>query len=261
VSRPRPSAVAGLFYPGAATELAAEVDALLAAAPPVSGAEPRAIVAPHAGYVFSGPVAATAYAALRGGFRRLRSVALLGPAHFVPLGGSVVPAADAWATPLGELRIDARLRAAAVAAGAVVDDGPHAREHAVEVQLPFLQRLAADVPEVLPVCVGESTIDEAASLVAALWDVADAVVVSTDLSHYLPAAAARAADRRTADAVVGLRAAEIGPYDACGVFALRGLVEHARRIRAVIRLLDLRTSADTAGGPGRVVGYGAFAAA
>lgn len=257
----RPPAVAGLFYPAAAARLAAEVDALLSDAAIAEGPPPHAVVAPHAGYVYSGPVAATAYAALRRRADAIRRVALLGPAHFTPLRGAAVPQVDAWATPLGDLRVDAGLRDAAVAAGAVEDDAPHAREHAVEVQLPFLQRLGAHEPTVLPVCVGETSIDEAAALVRVLWAAADLVVVSTDLSHYLPDDAARAADRRTADAVVGLRAAEIGPYDACGVFALRGLVEHVRRIGATIRLLDLRTSADTAGGRERVVGYGAFAAA
>ena len=111
----------------------------------------------------------------------------------------------------------------------------------------------------LPVAVGELTSTEAADLVAAVWDEADAVVVSTDLSHYLADAVARAADRRTADAIVHCRADEIGPSDACGVYALRGLVEHAARVGAQVRLLDLCTSADTAGSEDRVVGYGAFA--
>lgn len=254
----RPPAVAGLFYPAGPAELASTVDRLLGAAP----AEERpahAVVAPHAGYVYSGPVAASAYAALRGRQGRLARVAILGPSHFVRLEGAAVPAADAWATPLGAVPVDDALRAAALGAGAVVDDAPHAPEHAVEVQLPFLQRIREPAPSVLPVAVGETTMADAADLVAALWDAADAVVVSTDLSHYLADADAREADRRTADAVVELRARDIGPYDACGAFALRGLVEHARRVGANVRLLDLRTSADTAGGTERVVGYGAFA--
>jgi len=255
--RTRSPAVAGSFYPGTLPTLAAAADALLDAVEG-SGAS-RAVVAPHAGYVYSGPIAASAYAALRGRREELARVAILGPAHFVPLRGTAVPAADAWETPLGALVIDAGLRDAALAAGAVLDDGPHEGEHAVEVQLPFLQRLCDVPPAVLPVAVGETAVDEAADLVGALWEEADAVVVSTDLSHYLPDAAAREADRRTAEAIVGRRAEEIGPYDACGSFALRGLVAHAARIGAAVRLLDLRTSADTAGGPERVVGYGAFA--
>ncbi len=254
----RPPAVAGLFYPEDASELAATVDGLLDAASG-DGRSARAVVAPHAGYVYSGPVAASAYRALRERRGELGRIAILGPSHVVPLRGAAVPRADAWATPLGELPVDDGLRAAAAAAGAIVADELHASEHAAEVQLPFLQRLCEPVPSVLPVAVGESTVDEAASLVAALWDVADAVIVSTDLSHYLDQATARKVDRRTADAVVGRRADDIGRSDACGVFALRGLVEHARRVGASVRLLDLRTSADTTGTPDRVVGYAAFA--
>jgi AmmeMemoRadiSam system protein B len=254
----RPPAAAGLFYPAGPVELASMVDRLLGSAP-ADERPARAVVAPHAGYVYSGPVAASAYAALRGRRDRLGRVAILGPSHFVGLEGAAVPAADTWTTPLGTVVVDDRLRAAAVGVGAVVDDGPHAPEHAVEVQLPFLQRLCDPAPSVLPVAVGEMAIADAADLVAALWEAADAIVVSTDLSHYLDDAGAREADRRTADAIVDLRARDIGPYDACGAFALRGLVEHARRIGARIRLLDLRTSADTVGDPGRVVGYGAFA--
>jgi AmmeMemoRadiSam system protein B len=257
--RIRPAAVAGRFYPEVPDVLGAEVDALLdgAAADDVPA---RAVVAPHAGYVYSGPVAASAYAVLRPRSAELRRVAVLGPAHVVALRGAAVPAAEAWETPLGVVAVDDGLRAIALAAGATVDDGPHELEHAVEVQLPFLQRLCASPPAVLPVAVGESSAMEAARLVGALWDAADAVVVSTDLSHYLDVDAARLADRRTADAVVGRRADLIGPADACGCFALRGLLEHAARIGASVRLLDLRTSADTAGGRERVVGYGAFAA-
>lgn len=256
--RSRPPAAAGRFYPGQATALAQAVDGLLAGAT-AHGPPGHAIVAPHAGYVYSGPVAASAFAALRERGDELRRVAILGPAHFVPLSGAAVPAADAWATPLGEVPIDIDLRAVAVAAGAVADDAPHAPEHAVEVQLPFLQRLCATPPAVLPVTVGESTAEEAAALVAALWDLADAIVVSTDLSHYLDDDSARALDHRTAAAIVACRADLLGSRDACGFHALRGLVAFAARVGARVRLLDLRTSADTAGGRARVVGYGAFA--
>lgn len=254
----RPAAVAGLFYPDRPDVLAAEVDALLAGTV-VDGPPARAVVAPHAGYVYSGPVAASAYAALRSRGAALERVAVLGPAHVVPLWGAAVPSAVAWETPLGEVAVDDGLRTLSLAAGAVVDDAPHDREHAVEVQLPFLQRLCRRRLAVLPVAVGDMSPSEAAELVGALWDAADAVVVSTDLSHYLDERSAQVADRRTADAILARRADRIGPGDACGCFALRGLVEHAARIGARVRLLDLRTSADTAGGRDRVVGYGAFA--
>ncbi len=248
--------VAGTFYPADPARLAAEVDGLLEGATPAAVPEPVALVAPHAGYVYSGPVAASAYALLRA--RTPERVAILGPAHLVPLRGAAVPSAPAWRTPLGDVRVDPWLRELAVEAGAVVDDEVHAPEHAVEVQLPFLQRLAGDGLSVLPVAVGVAEPAEVAELVGALAPHAF-VVVSTDLSHYHDDATAKRLDRRTADAVLARDPGRIGREDACGSFALRGLVEHARRAGLDVHLLDLRTSADTAGDPWRVVGYGAFA--
>jgi hypothetical protein len=257
--RVRPAAAAGLFYPADAQLLAADLDALLAAARAGDVLRPHGIVVPHAGYPYSGPVAAVAYAALRSGDGVVRRVVVAGPAHFVPLRGAAVPEADAWETPLGRVTVDTGLRDVAVAAGVVPADEPHVPEHAVEVQLPFLQRLAGEGLRVLPVAVGEWGTGESADLLGALWDIADLVVVSTDLSHDLPHEQAQAVDRRTAAAVTAREPEAIGRWDACGVFALRGLVELARRRDLSVRLLDLRTSADTAGDPERVVGYGAFA--
>lgn len=248
----RPPAVAGTFYPADPRELAAAVDGMLAGAKG-DGAAPVALVAPHAGYVYSGPVAASAYALLRG--TEVRRVAILGPAHFVPLRGCAVPAAEAWATPLGEVPIDA---AAREAVGVPVDDGPFEPEHSLEVQLPFLQRVLLDGFSVLPVAVGACAPANVADTIARLPPDA-LVVVSTDLSHYHNDATAKRRDRRTAEAVLALDPDAIGSEDACGAFALRGIVEHARRRGLAAELLDLRTSADTAGEPYRVVGYGAFA--
>jgi AmmeMemoRadiSam system protein B len=254
VSGVRAPVAAGSFYPARAAELAAAVDGLLAAVEPSPlPGELRGLVAPHAGYVFSGAVAATAFAALRPGVPAQR-VALLGPSHFVRLRGAAVTGADAWRTPLGEVAIDDGLRAAAVAAGAVVDERPHRDEHALEVELPFLQRSALPGLRVLPVAIG----DDGADVVAAL--AADAlVVVSTDLSHYRDEATARRLDRRTADSVLALDDAAIGDLDACGAAALRALLRHARAAGWACTLLDLRTSADATGDLDRVVGYGAFA--
>jgi hypothetical protein len=249
--------VAGVFYPADPGDLARTVDALLdAAAGPPGRAAPVALVAPHAGYVYSGPVAASAYALVRG--TGVERVAVLGPAHFVPLRGFAVPGVDAWRTPLGDVALDEDLRPVATAAGAVVDDGPHEPEHSIEVQLPFLLRALGDRVRVLPVAVGATPHDAVAELVGALAPNA-LVVVSTDLSHYHDAETARALDRRTADAVLGREPEAIGAEDACGVFALRGFAAFARRADLAVELLDLRNSADTAGDPRRVVGYGAFA--
>ena len=253
----RAPAASGLFYPAEPAELAGTVDRLLASAPPPRLAGPvRALVVPHAGYPYSGAVAATAFAALPGDGRALR-VTLLGPSHFVPLDGLAVTGARAWATPLGAAVVDADLRRAAVGAGASVDDLPHARDHALEVELPFLQRRVGDELRVLPVAVGAG-VDGSASVLAALADDA-VIVVSTDLSHYLDDASARARDRRTARAVVELDDGSIGGGDACGAHALRGLLLHARRSGWTCTLLGLRTSGDATGDRSRVVGYGAFA--
>jgi len=258
----RPPAAAGLFYPALPAELAAVVDALLAAAQAGHGPAPRALIVPHAGYAYSGPVAAVAYATLGRRTGEVRRIVLLGPSHFVPLRGAAVPEAGAWETPLGIVPVAEDMRAAALRAGAVRDDLPHGHEHALEVQLPFLQRALRAPFSILPVAVGELTTSDAADLVGALWDGEHTVVVvSTDLSHYLDDEAARALDRRTARAILELRPEEIEDRAACGCFALRGLLEHARREGLVLEQLALATSADTSGDRSRVVGYGAFALA
>ncbi|MGZ4333862.1 MAG: AmmeMemoRadiSam system protein B [Gaiellaceae bacterium] len=248
----RTAVAAGRFYPERGPDLAGIVDTLLAAAerPPLPG-RVCALVAPHAGYGYSGDVAAAAFAMLPP--KTDLRVALLGPSHFVPVRGAAVTAADAWRTPLGEIAIDEELRAAAVEAGAVVDEGPHLYDHALEVELPFLQRRSRGL-RVLPVAIG----DDGASVVAAVTALA-LVVVSTDLSHYHDDATARRLDRRTADFVLALDAAGIGDLDACGAAALRALVRHARHAGWACTLLDLRTSADATGDVRQVVGYGAFA--
>lgn len=252
----REPAVAGSFYPADPSALEDLVDGLLDRSTGVVEDRPWGIVVPHAGYRYSGPVAATAYGALRPWADELRRVLLLGPAHFVHVDGCAVAAAPAWRTPLGEVPVDASMRRAA---GCPIDDGPHRPEHALEVQLPFLQRLLGQGLRVLPVAVGRGPDTQVAPLLDATTP--DLVVISTDLSHYLDIRAARAADRRTADAVVRGDVDAIGPRDACGVFALRGAVAYARATGREIALLDLRTSGDTAGDQDRVVGYGAFAIA
>lgn len=244
--------VAGLFYPADAGELAGTVDALLAEAGSRQASDLRGLVVPHAGYAYSGPVAAAAFALVP----EKAAVALLGPSHFYPFMGLAVSGADAWATPLGDVPVSARMREAALKAGAFVDDEPHAGEHALEVELPFLQRACSQGLEILPVAVGRAAPEEVAHLIEAVDEL---VVVSTDLSHYHQDARARELDRRTVAAVLAREPASIESEAACGVFALLGLIDHARRCSLEIELLDLRTSADAGGGTDRVVGYGAFA--
>jgi AmmeMemoRadiSam system protein B len=253
----RSPAVAGKFYPDGSARLAAAVDALLSAAPAPLGRLPAALVVPHAGYRYSGRVAAAAYALTRD-WSPGRAV-LLGPAHAVPMVGSLVPRAEAWSTPLGRLPVDPAARERALALpGVDAADEPHAAEHSLEVQLPFLQRSFGPELPVLPV-VTAAPPDDVADLLDAVAGPDALVVVSTDLSHYLPDVEARRRDGRTLDAVLAVDPDRIGPGAACGAHALRGLLSWAARAGRTPALLSYRTSADATGDRSRVVGYAALA--
>jgi len=249
----RPPAVAGSFYPADPQELRRSVGALLDSAP--SGRDDAfAYVVPHAGYRWSGPTAAHVYARLAG--REFDRVVIVGPAHRVPLRGAAVPTVARWATPLGEVDIDTDGARDLVEGGlAAADDAPHAPEHSLEVQLPFLQFLGLN--RVLPVCVGPAPAEAVAALLSVVAVPGSLVLCSTDLSHYLTHDQARRADEATADAIVRLEPERIGERDACGRFALRGLLEWARGLGPEARLLHLATSADEGGPADRVVGYAA----
>jgi len=258
----RPPAVAGAFYPADPVDLAAQVDALLdAVAVPADDVLAPAYVVPHAGYRYSGPTAAHVYARLRRHASEVSRLVVLGPAHRVPVEGSVVSGAARWRTPLGEVPVDPGAVTIANDGYAVIDDVPHAPEHSIEVQLPFLQRALGAVP-VLPIVVGLSNVDDVVMTIASAVELEPAgtvVLCSTDLSHYLPDEQARLQDARTAQAILDLAPERIGAHDACGVFALRGVVGWARRGGLRPELLQLATSAETGGDPGRVVGYPAVA--
>lgn len=262
--RVRPPAVAGTFYPADPGELRATVRACLDAARPDFEGEVAAIVVPHAGYAYSGPVAASAYALLERGGRRepVERVVLVGPAHYVPLFGLAVPGVDALATPLGEVTVDDDLRALALGHPAVtVDDRAHAHEHSLEVQLPFIQVVLGDVP-VLPLVAGRVRPEEVAGALGRLWgDPGTLLVVSTDLSHYHDYDTAVAIDRQTVSAVCDRRPSLIGDEQACGSRPLRGLLILARERGMAVVALDVRNSGDTAGDRDRVVGYASFAVA
>jgi len=249
VNDTRPAAVAGAFYPGEPRELAAVVDRLLAGTTPAPPNKVKALVVPHAGYIYSGPIAASAYGRLVG--RAIERVVLLGPAHFVHVEGAVLPGARALATPLGTISVEAP-------AGLPSSVKAHAREHSLEVQLPFLQRLLSGF-RLVPLAVGEASPEAIAELLERLWGGDETLIlISTDLSHYLPYETARSVDARTAEAIVALDGAAIEDGQACGAVPLRGFLLAARRRGLVAHQLDLRSSGDTAGDKGRVVGYGAF---
>jgi AmmeMemoRadiSam system protein B len=261
----RPPAVAGTFYPANAEELARTVDALLAAALAGlagAGEVAAAYVVPHAGHRFSGATAAHVYSRLRARAEGISRVVMVGPSHRVPLQGCAVSTATQWSTPLGRVSIDVDGCAGLAAAGhARADDGPHAPEHSLEVQLPFLQRALPAAVTVLPIAVGLSTVERVAGAIAAavaLDPLRTVVLCSTDLSHYLDEASALSQDARTEQAILALDPDQVGVRDACGVFALRGLLGWARGEGLVAARLHRCTSADVTGDRGRVVGYGAF---
>jgi hypothetical protein len=256
----RSAAVAGSFYPRDRDSLAAQVKGHLASASPGTGARPpKAIIAPHAGYIYSGPIAAAAYALLGACRGVVKRVVLAGPAHRVYVDGAAVPAASAFDTPFGKVAVDRETVARLLELPFVeASDAAHALEHSLEVHLPFLQAVLGEF-SLVPIVVGDAAPHEMAELLEVAWGGDETlVVVSSDLSHYLPYEAARKRDRGTVDSILALDA-RIDPQDACGAMPINGLLTLARRRNMAIELLDLRNSGDTAGDRERVVGYASFA--
>jgi len=256
----RQAAVAGLFYPAEPATLEHTVAELLAAAPAGDDAA-KAIIAPHAGYQYSGPTAAHAYRLLESRRSQIRRVVLLGPAHRVYLTGMALPSVDAFATPLGDVPIDTDgVRQVLALPGTQVSDEAHAFEHSLEVHLPFLQAVLGDF-RLVPIVVGVCPAAEVKAVIEALWGGDETlIVVSSDLSHFHSYAEAREIDANTT-ARIEARATTLEGEDACGAYALNGLLLAAQSRGLNVRTLDLRNSGDTAGDKSRVVGYGAYALA
>jgi MEMO1 family protein len=258
--RVRPAAVADRFYPGSPDQLRATVKALLANARSASRPAPKAIIVPHAGYIYSGEVAATAFALLQPHADTITRVVLIGPAHYVPFRGLALPTVDAFETPLGHVPL--AQDSAAVLADVVPivrSDAPHAPEHALEVELPFLQSVLQSF-ELIPFLVGDAAPEEVAIVLDRLRGGAETlIVVSSDLSHYHDYASARRLDAATAATIEAGDWGRLGPNDACGFLAVAGLLIAAERSGLTVRRLALANSGDTAGGRDRVVGYGAWA--
>lgn len=255
----RPAAVAGTFYPGDAPALAAEVASYLSRAKGSGARPPKAIIAPHAGYIYSGPIAASIYARLAPLRGRIRRVVLAGPAHRVYVPGIAVPSVSAFASPLGEVALDRKAIDALRAFPFVeASDRAHAREHSLEVHIPFLQAVLGSFA-LVPLVVGDADPAAMAQVLDALWGGDETlVVVSSDLSHYLPYGEAQARDRATAQAIRCLDAG-LQPEEACGAAPINGLLRTARARGLACEIVDLRNSGDTAGDRDRVVGYGSFA--
>jgi MEMO1 family protein len=254
----RNPAVAGMFYPADAHELDKMVSAYLAEAK-TSGHSPKAIIAPHAGYIYSGPVAASAYAHLVEAHDTIKRVVLLGPAHRVAFSGLAVSSADAFATPLGTIPVDKPAIGKILQLPQVqVLDEAHALEHSLEVHLPFLQKVLDDFT-LVPLAVGEAVPEEVGEVLETLWGGPETlIVISSDLSHYYNYEVAKRLDNATSRAIERLQPQDVRYEQACGRNPINGLLYVAGRHGLSAKTVDLRNSGDTAGPHNEVVGYGAY---
>ncbi len=244
----REPAVAGMFYPADPAELRRMIEGFLAEAKP--GAHPKAIVAPHAGYIYSGPIAASVYKRINP--ENILRVVLIGPSHRVALRGLAASSAPAWRTPLGEVSV-------ARPNFVQISDAAHAQEHSLEVQVPFLQTVLGDFT-LLPLVAGEASAVEVAEVLEKCWGGPETlIVISSDLSHYESSETARAMDSAAAKAIVALNPRGLDYDNACGLVPIAGLLHLAKKKKMRAELVDLRNSGDTAGSRDQVVGYGAFA--
>ena len=259
MSQIRQPAVAGMFYPADAQILKADIHQYLQQVETVSGDVPKAIVVPHAGYVYSGPIAASAYKQILPFKDKITRVVLLGPSHQVAFHGLAVPQSDFFNTPLGNIPIDHKgIGLLAGLPQVITSDQAHLQEHSLEVQLPFLQEVLSEFT-LIPIVVGDAERNEVAEVINRfLDDEHTLIVISTDLSHYHNYNEAKQLDSATSDAIVNLKADLIEYEDACGRNGLKGMLTVAEEKHLTVDLLDLRNSGDTSGDKSRVVGYGAY---
>ena len=261
MQRVRQPAVAGAFYHADTQTLTDHIDSMLgdAAASTAENIAPKAIIVPHAGYIYSGPVAAYAYNQLKNIRDHVKRVILLGPVHRVPVRGLALPGSEVFATPLGDIPIDLDAAAAIQSLPqVVVSPEAHMPEHSLEVQLPFLQTVLGDF-KLLPLAVGDATPAEVAEVINTLWGGPETlIVISSDLSHFLPYDAAKVTDSKTVHKILNMQS-DLSHEQACGGTPVNGLLLAARQHKLHPILLDLRNSGDTAGDKGRVVGYTSIA--
>ncbi len=254
----RAAAVAGRFYPAEPQRLRKDVSAMLAKTPAAPAKPPKALIAPHAGYVYSGEVAGRAFRAVEGA--PTRRVILIGPAHYVAFPGIAVPGVDAFATPLGNVPVDRQSLAAFAESPIVIEDNDaHVPEHALEVELPFLQIVLGRFA-LVPLLVGDASPIEVAAVLGRLWGGSETlIVVSSDLSHFHDYETAQRLDAATAARIESGAWTELSSNHACGALAIAGLLIEAERRGLRARRLALCNSGDTSGSRDRVVGYGAWA--
>jgi hypothetical protein len=254
----REAVVAGQFYPGNASELSTTIRVFLDEAGTQEGPAPKALIVPHAGYIYSGPVAASAYVRLRPYRQQYTRVILLGPCHRVAVKGLALSGADVFRTPLGDVPLDKAAMATLHMPDVRVFDASHEFEHSLEVHLPFLQTVL-DSFSLVPLVVGNAAAETVAQVIDALWGGPETlIVISSDLSHYLAYDEARVADMTTCEAIEKLQDQSIDHDSACGATPIRGLLIATKRRGMKVTTLDLRNSGDTAGDKSRVVGYGSW---
>lgn len=258
-ARVRQPAVAGAFYPAARGELRRQIRAFLDSAQPSDGTPPKAVVVPHAGYIYSGPVAASVYRRLEPVRATVSRIVLIGPSHRVPFRGLASCSAEWLETPLGRVPVDRQaLETIADMPGVLTLDEAHTLEHSLEVQVPFLQEVFADF-SLIPLVAGDATPEMVGRVLERLWGGDETlIVISSDLSHYHPYETAIGIDRRTSAAIEALRFEDIDSRSACGCVAVNGLLWTAARRGMTCSTVDLRNSGDTAGDRSRVVGYGGY---
>lgn len=255
----RKAAVAGQFYQSNAVDLRSTVEGYLTDIVPDRTLKPKALIAPHAGFVYSGPIAASAYATLGSLRYTIKRVVLLGPCHRVAVRGLALSGADAFETPLGQVEIDkVACRRIQSLDQVQIFDATHEREHSLEVHLPFLQ-VAIESFKLVPLVVGDAAPEQVAEVIDLLWGGDETlIVVSSDLSHYLDYDGAQELDHKTCSAIEHLDPDAISQSGACGRYPVRGLLNVAKRRNLKVTTLDVRNSGDTAGSKDRVVGYGSW---
>jgi len=257
----RQPAVANMFYPGDAVELGDMIEGFLSKITPTLPIPPKAIIAPHAGYIYSGPVAASVYAELIKSAHTIKRVAIIGPSHRVAFYGLAVPDADFFNTPLGNIPLDRETIQNLISQNIVtLFNQAHALEHSLEVHLPFLQKIYDNNISIVPIVVGDATTQEVSQCIEAIWgDAETLIVISSDLSHYHPYNEAKQLDKNTCTSIEEYSIDAIHSENACGYIPIRGLLHYAKKLNLKAKTLDCRNSGDTAGSKDQVVGYGAYA--
>ncbi len=256
----RQAAVANMFYPGDAYELDKLVDGFLSTLTPTLAAAPKAIIAPHAGYIYSGPIAASVYVELIRSAHTIKKVVILGPSHRVAFHGLAVTDAEFFNTPLGNVRLDQETIQTLIRQNTVtLFNQAHQLEHSIEVHLPFLQKILHDFC-IIPIVVGDANTPEVSQCLESIWaDSETLIVISSDLSHYHPYSEAKKLDQYTSAAIEELNFTALQSEYACGYIPIKGLLHYAKKLSLKATTLDCRNSGDTAGTKDQVVGYGAYA--